>query len=354
MKFSRTLSQGIACCALFLLSNSIHAYQAYNNQPYSAYNNCGSTCGPTNCCPNFGLQASYLYWNVQQDYLGFGAENLITGPNTPTVPNHIWDSGFRLEGRISDKCGPVGFHAEWTYFKTSNNVRVAANTSASPIPSVAALAAPVGLGNSWKIDINEFAFDIDYRFCLNPCFSLRPYVGIYGASINQKNNILLDLSAIVLAPGAPNLGQVSINRKNDFWGIGPRIGIGGSWNFVQQFSFVFDTNLALLLGKTKAHYNTQFARIGDIITPAVIPNYIFDSNKSIWSTRPMASAFLGLNWNAFCICRSILSLSVGYEVQYWWNQWRGTDSVIDQFLVGQNRNGDLALNGLVASIGIVF
>lgn len=333
MKFPHTLSQAIICLSLLAFPKATQAYQGSTNTDYSPALIQADFAGY-----NFGLEASYLYWNVQQDYLGFGTEKLVFGAGISPLPDHKWNSGFRLEAIMSDNCSPIGYHAQWTYFKTSTHASDLGNTSNSLIPELQALAAPINLNNSWKITINELAFDIDYRICINPCFSLNPYLGIYGATINQRENISLFLGTAIPFNAA-------INRKNNFWGIGPQIGLGATWNFAQQFSFVWDTNFALLIGKIKSNLHTQL--------PAIISTPILNTGKTIWCTRPMTSTFLGLNWNG-CVCRSIFSLSLGYEFQYWWNQWRGVDSILNQVIVAGNRNGDLALNGLVFSVGITF
>lgn len=328
MKLSRTISQAAMCLTLIASFNHAQAYQ------YS-----GQGCGPINpYCLDIDLTASYLYWNVQQDYLGKGAGNIIFGSVVPEVCNHKWDSGFRIEAELSDNCSPIGCDFQWTYFKTSTGDSKSINTANSILELPPAI---IDISTSWKIHINEFAFDIDYSLCLDSCVTLRPYLGVFAAAIYQKHNVIFNLQSLL----QQNLGTF---RKNDFWGIGPRAGIAANWNFAEQFSLVWDSNFACLVGKTKSQIDFEI--------PTALPTEftsLLDTNSRIWCTRPMASTFIGLNWDG-CIRCWLLSASIGYEFQYWWNQWRASPFPLDALAIGQPRSGDLAVNGLVFSLGITF
>lgn len=346
MKFSRILSQGIILLTVFACSNSAHTYQA------PTYYNNDATPPPPNCYGlNFDLKASYLYWNVQEQYLTFGVTNI--GLTTPTTGNSTlkthdrkWDSGFRLEASLANDCNPIGCHFEWTYFKTTSNASAANSnigvTSAiGPIPFTDPFLAATNTNSKWKININEFAFDIDYRLPYNQCISFSPYLGVFGAIINQKQNIF-NYNA---TNGFGVSGNVFVFRKNDFWGIGPRFGFAANWNLTQQFSLIFDANFAYLLGKINTKNNYQVLNI---------PSALASLDSKIWCLRPMGSAFVGLNWEGCVSDCSTFSLSLGYEFQYWWHQWHSTSNLIDDLLSGEGRWGNLSLNGLVASIGISF
>lgn len=350
MKLFRTISQTIICLTAFIYCKSIQAYET------STCNNEESICSPINCCQlNFALKASYLYWNVQEEYLGYGVQNvnLFTPNLTPsnaTLKTHDrkWDSGFRIEAFLSDISYPIKCHFEWTYFKSTSKASVngdptiatiGVTTASTVFPDNPFLSA-TNINSTWKININEFAFDLGYPLSCSPCISFCPYLGIFGAVINQKqkifnNNIMND------AGSAPS---ITVFRKNDFWGIGPRLGIGANWNFIQYFSLVCDINFAYLIGKINSKNHFQLPTLP----------YINSLNEKIWCGRPMTSAFVGLNCEG-CICNSSsLSLSLGYEFQYWWKQWHGISSVFDDNQSAEGNWGDLTINGLVASIGISF
>lgn len=345
MKLSSRIFKASMCFIMFsAITSGERSYAS------GVYNNCGASCSTSPCrpeqpfCMDIDLTASYLYWNVQQDYLGTGAGSFLFGPNIPEIPRHKWDSGFRIEAALANNCSPIGCDFEWTYFKTSTGTSAIFDTAASVFELPSNI---VPMNTSWKIKINEFAFDVDYRFCLNPCFTFRPYVGIYGANIRQSQNVAFHIEGITgdVVIASP----LTIFRKNNFWGIGPRFGMSANWNFAQQFSLVCDTNFAYLLGRINSANNFGL--------PSGLPPQIaslLNTSSNIWCTRPMTSTFLGLEWDG-CKCGCFtLSASIGYELQYWWNQWRATPATLDLVAVGPPRCGDLAVNGLVASIGVTF
>lgn len=348
MKFHHTIFQGLIYLTISICSASLQAFETTpytNSPPLSSSNNC--------CCMDFQLKASYLYWGVKEDYLAFA---YILPDNTtiinPKLKTHKreWDSGFRLEALLSNNCYPIGCHFEWTYFKTTSNAsaigdptnpNISVATASGLIQSdVSPFLEATSVNSSWKININEFAFDLDYTLNYNACVSFCPYLGLFGAAINQKQKILN-----INATDGFDIGNVTVFRKNDFWGIGPRFGLSANWNFTQQFSLVCDTNLAYLFGKitNKNHFQTS-----------TVPLAVSNLNQKTWCTRPMASAFAALNWNTTIANCSILSLSVGYEFQYWWDQWNASSNIIDDLITADGHWGDLSINGLVASIGISF
>ncbi len=271
---SSIIAQAIMYLTVFAFSNSTQAYQT------STSDNCGSSCAPVNCCDlNFELKASYLYWNVQEDYLGFAIENIHLFEDLPTpsdaklkTHDRKWDSGFRLEAFLSDNCYPIGCHFEWTHFKTTSNG--SANSAiGDPNPTVGVTTATgvfkdnpflvaKSVSSTWKIDINQFAFDVDYRLACSPCISFSPYVGVFGAIINQKQNIF----NTSIMNNHDGMGNIYVARKNNFWGLGPRFGIGANWDFTQQFSLIFDINFAYLMGKIDTENIFQTSGVATYLT----------------------------------------------------------------------------------------
>lgn len=338
MKFTHKKVQAFLYLALFAYANSIHA----------------STCGNSDF--NVEVKASYLYWNAQEDSLGFGIENVAffqPAPTSATLKTHDnnWGSGFRAEVFLSNTCSPIGCHFEWTYFRAKTSAS-ANGSAASPIGVTTAsnlesdnpfLVAPA-ISSRWKVNINELAFDFDYRLCpcCCPCISFRPYVGIFGAIIDQKQTVF---NTDTIGKNMQPL-SIIVSRKNNFWGVGPRIGMGATWNFTEQFSLICNANAAYLMGHISIHNNFQYIPTTSSLTAI---------DKKAWCARPMISTFVGLNWEACSLVNcAAFSLSVGYEFQYWWKQWYTSSTPFAHFLSGSGRWADLSLNGLVVSADFSF
>lgn len=319
-------------------------------------------CPPADCCDfEVQIKASYLYWAVKQDYLAFGIENvlIVNNPGIPTnatVKTHKpkWDSGFKLEGNLSHNCSPLSLHAEWIYFKTTSNASASSTFNNQPATGVTTVTTLLSNGNpflfatninsSWNIKINQLALDLDYEIFSNGCFTFTPYVGIFGAIINQHQNITNFNTADF---SAPFLVDIQVSRNNKFSGIGPRLGINTNWNFISNFSLTCDANLAYLIGRNNV--NNYFSSPD----PARILG-LSSITQHMWCGRPMANCFLTLDYN-YCICnRYLLSLSVGGQFQYWWKLWHSDSDLLDNLFSGEGRWGNLSVYGLVASVGITF
>lgn len=321
-------------------------------------------CPPVDCCDfEFQIKASYLYWAVKEDYLGFGVENVFIF-NTPQMPTNAvvkthkpkWDSGFKLEGNLSNNCSPLTLHAEWIYFKTTSNASANSSLNGQPttgVPTVnvnfisgSPFLLATNIDSTWKIKINQLALDLDYEIFSNGCFTFSPYVGIFGAIINQHQNVM-NFNATNSADPDTTIANVQVFRNNKFSGIGPRFGINSHWNIVNNFSLTCDANVAYLIGKNKMTNNFSS-------TAPILILGISSIQENSWCGRPMANCLLTLDYE-YCICnRYFLSLSVGGQFQYWWDQWHANSDLIDNLLSGEGRWGDLSVYGLIASLGISF
>lgn len=361
MKFSAIYKVTLSIMMLFVC-NLIQANEAYLDDNFC--------CQPCDCCcqPCKGLNydidfnASYLYWSIQEDQLGFAIENL-TLANLATTPSKIKThhpqcaSGIRLEEGIYSKCNPIGCRFGWTYFQTHSPAR--AHTPLSAIENdtpeavaVTTLSAPFSRDtpflfsqrakSKWGININEFVFDIEHLCCCGSCISFRPYVGIIGACIDQKQKIFYE--GIVLPDG--DLSDLSVSRKNNFCGIGPRFGLGFNWNFCNKLSLVTNANAAYLVGRI--HTKNRF------VAPLAIAGELTNTNEKIYRGRPMACGSIGLEWKEQINNCAAICFSIAYEFQYWWQQWHSSSNLFDDLISGEGRWGDLSMHGLVVTGGVSF
>lgn len=339
---------------LFLLAASIAMLT--NIQAYDG------NCAPNDCC-NFdiGVKASYLYWGVQADQLAFAIErtgflNEATDPVAQgTIKSHKphYNSGVRLETFIYSDCFPVGASFQWTGFQSTSTA--AAKSNQDEFPEVAVTTVSTILQNGspflmsqnakskWKVDLNEFALDLYYSFTCCPCVTLRPYVGVIGAGIEQKQNVAYN--GVLLNNGEVTT-DISVSRTNDFCGVGPRIGLAFQWEFCNNISLITNANAAYLVGKIKMKNR--------IHSPEEYAGNFIDINETVHRNRPMASGLIGIEWNdKFCGCYGV-SLGVSYEYQYWWQQWRSASNMLSSYITGDGQWGDLSFHGLVVTGGVSF
>lgn len=300
-------------------------------------------------------KASYLYMGVAEDQLGFAVEGLIfedTGPTKARLKSHHpkWDSGVKLELGLTPCSYPLKGIGSWTYFQTSSKAkahslqdgtRTVGITTVSAISGESLFPKAEKANSTWDITLNEFVFDIKFIGDIFPCFSVDPYVGVMGALINQSqiihyNNILISQSTF----------NLKVKRKNHFYGVGPRVGTSLSYTFWDDFRLISDFNTAFLVGVIHSKNKVK-------ITPAAT-NVFKEPEENLRRGRPMLSASIGIEWNS-CLCNCYnVSLAASYQYQYFFSQWHSTSNLLNDVITGEGSYGDLSLQGLSLTGGIVF
>lgn len=309
------------------------------------------------CDFNLELKGSYLYWGVQEDQLGFAITDFPLNPSSMSssppekVKTHDpkWGSGLRVEADLFNTSLPVNCRFQWTHLQTRSHAF--AQGPGMPNLFVTTIAGFLGdspfffsdtAGSKWKIKVDEYAFDIEYLFCGDSCISFHPYLGIFAARINQNQ----DVTYTGVNAKEFTDATLSVFRKNHFCGIGPRFGLGLNWEFCNGFSLVSDANAAYLFGR--------FDTVSSFAVPQGFASFFPDINANRHLGRPMINGSIGLEWNKQ-ICQSVaLTIAIGYEFQYWWQQWHSASNGFNLLVTGEGQWGDLSMHGLVVSAGIVF
>ena len=193
---------------------------------------------PTLYHGGFYTRADFLYWRADCE----GLDSVS------------WRPGFRVGvGYTFAKKDFWDLMALWTHFKAEST-----------------------------ITYNVYDLDLGRDYFISKAVSIRPFLGVRGATIDQ--------------------------RLNKFWGAGAHIGTSMQWHFTKEFSFLGTIGGSLLYGKFKQL---------DITTGAA-----------------NLEAMLGFGWEKFFYQnRYRLSVKAGYEWSEWFSQNRRTS------------HGDLCLQG---------
>jgi len=178
---------------------------------------------------------------------------------------------------------------------------------------------------NWRIHLNEIDWELGRGYYVSKHLSLRPFIGVKGAWINQHMHGHFR---------AEDFDQF-YRLKNDFWGVGPKGGVNTKWNLgnvnTHFFSMVGDFAGALMWG----HFNDSAMSIDP------------DHGKQEWTNlstnqgASMLQAFLGFGWDTnFHRDMCHFSMKLGYEVQYWLEQ----NQFFEVFLL-DHLEGDLVFQG---------
>jgi hypothetical protein len=312
------------------------------------------------CCNyNAEFSVSYLYWGAQSDQLGFAIENVFLMDEDIVLPSNLppgklkthrtnWDAGFRLEAAAFSKCAPIGYRIEYTQFRTTSHASADSNFNVPSVAVTTISALPDGQNpflaadsarSRWNLRLWDYAFDVAYSNCCG-CFTFRPYVGVFGANIQQRQKIRYT----GIGSGDETVDAL-VERKTFFKGVGPRIGLEFFANICGNLNLITNAYTSFLFGKSRCESMIEVPQISNF-------NFM-DFKQKIRRGRPMASGLVGLEWDD-CFCNTKCSFSVSYEYQYWWNQWHSASNLIDNLLSGEGRWGDLSLHGVVLTGTVSF
>ncbi|WP_367607632.1 Lpg1974 family pore-forming outer membrane protein [Legionella sp. W05-934-2] len=261
-----------------------------------------------------------LYWHTSQQSSSPWAYQQTN--NRPpgavyTEPNAYfrWSPG----GRIGILYTPQSFFDTklyWTYFSTKALESITAPPGQFFVPEFFNGFTTANLYNSaqldWRLIMNMFDAEVGHAFQPIDTLTVRPFIGVKGGTINQS--IHSDWQATLLNI---QLYSAKENLKNNFWGIGPSVGIDTIFSLFKNVTLQSDFSTALLWG----HWDVQDVYKGPGPLLSFIPQTTIRTNtKNAMLGSFMARYFLGLAYTYQA--KATVIIKAGYEMQFWSNQLR--------------------------------
>lgn len=264
--------------------------------------------------------ADLLVWRLREG----GADNwaqMITPAGTYRTAKIVnvpfnWHAGFRIGVGYNSCCDDYDAILYYTNYSTDGVNQATADVFSAFLGNffvnntAGANFGPTYHDASihWKFWFNTVDLELGHTFKIDPILKLRPFIGLKTAFINQ------DINTNWQNPTTPTtFTSASEDLKNDFWGIGPSIGINTTWPIytVPQNSLDIFGNFsgALLWG----HWHFK-----DLYTNNT-PTSIAINSSNINGASPMARALLGIQYAGY-ISRAHMTIRLGYEAQVWFNQ----------------------------------
>lgn len=315
--------------SLFLTGFISYSYGDMNSSLCEA-----SLCEESICCcpcqPQRGhgfIGADLLYWRPFQD----GLDTCIPTDVSDTVlpdgriistfkgkgrdPHFEWNPGFRVGAGYEFACSNWDIGAFWTHFNSKAR-RTLCNENRL----------------RWNIDLDVVDLLLAYKCDCNSCFTLRPYIGIRAAKINQKLRFGGFPDSTTFATTGRNL--VGTDNKQKFTGIGPLVGLEADIKIKCGFSFYVNGTISWLYGRNNVKLINSAATI-DVIDFCRIKN-------NINSTLFAADFSLGVRWQR-CFCgNKQFYLQLGYEHHRYFDYGR----------IG--KCSDLSFDGVQIGLGVGF
>jgi hypothetical protein len=294
----------------------------------------GNHCYARGCENIYGavFEAEFLYWRAENSGFPYAYQYKSTFPAGGSDPYNIgslmrlpakWDPGFRIGVGWDTNFDRWDVFADWTWFKGHTS----RSRSVDLVPdSVIGYFQmwPMSTGGSiwthvdasWHLRHNVWDLELGRAYYITKAVSLRPFYGVRGGWIHQNFKSSLTVPTDTAAP--PTYTQADFHGKNNYRGIGPRVGIQSKWHIDNSSWSVFGkASTALLLGETKTRYLTESLPTG---TSVFITNQ--DKKDHFSQAVPTLQLYLGLDWGS-CLDSNkyYLGINAGWEINYYWNQF---------------------------------
>ncbi len=295
---------------------------------------------------NWFFNAEALFWHASEggtDYAQIFQHTPSTSSSNSIHNRRLkfkWDWGFRAG------LGTTFHHDQWdlflnfTWFRADNSAATSLHGGKfiSPLAFIPPLSASQ-VKIHWSLKFYTLDLNLGRFYFISPALALHPYAGLKTAWIPQH----IRSSCIIFAPAT---GELRAKQKNDFWGIGPQIGLDGKWFLDYGFHLFASGGGSLLWGDFDIHQKTTSPTLA-----AQRNHFRLDTEKVV----PMAQFQLGLGFETNLYHNAYrLEISARYETQYWWNQNQLPYFSAFSDKRFQRYSEDLALYGLTVDVRFDF
>ncbi len=322
------------------------------------YGNMLSAENQTECNTQLSLNVDLLYFVPKEKSVVLTNQmtNLFTTANVtlqPDVKSHLTGNvGYRIGfGYIFPSC-KWDMNINLTHFNTHAQQCRTTNENIGlgmfPIWSLADDIIPFDWVSKakmyWNLNLNLLDLDFGRDFSWDNRWFLRPFFGLRAAWINQDLDVRYGGGIFANGLNLPALdstfGYDAINMKNNFWGIGPRLGIEPQINLTRELS---------LYASACGTLNYGFFKVCQ--TETYLKSLRYQRNCCPRGFRWMLDAMGGISCKTFlCKERYALTYALGWEYHLFFDQ---VELAGDRFgLVSNDRN--LSLNGLAFSVCFDF
>lgn len=251
----------------------------------------------------------------------YGTAQLIDAP-------FQWNAGFRVGASRQDSTELFDTALYYTHYNTSAENRAAGEVYSAFLGNFYT-GNPDGTGYGphyrsatidWGVQFHTIDLEIGRTFEVSSSLSLRPFVGLKSAIIRQSIQSTwfrpIDTSSETYL-----FDSATENLTQNFWGIGPAIGVEARIPLRQtpqsSLQFYAAPSGSLMYGQWD--FSDRFQTDGPTSLTFPLPTSIAINSQSIHGAATMLRGCFGLEWRQDRD-RCTTTLRVGYEAQIWLNQ----------------------------------
>jgi hypothetical protein len=302
------------------------------------------------------ITTEFLWWKGIQEGLSYAISGALVQPGSSLTASgkihkvhYSWNPGFRVgigfypghdgwdlyarytwyhshtTDRTSDEGGniaPVGF-----FWDSLSNITIEGITRAK---------------STWDLHYNTVDLELGRNFFLSRFLKTRLFAGLRGTWNHQDWKTYFLSNQVTFGKGNALPGSMTVNQKQETWGIGIRMGINGTWTFYRGWSIVSDASFAGIWTDYNNHRKDTIAQTG--MGSATTVNIKSDPNSNLFNLELM----LGLRGEWWLYNDAYhLSLQAGWENQIWLDYG-------NFIYLNRSGSGDLTFTGLTAKLRFDF
>ncbi|WP_437225122.1 Lpg1974 family pore-forming outer membrane protein [Planctomicrobium sp. SH661] len=296
----------------------------------------GDSCVPESC-PEEGLTffADLLYWKLTEGAADNWAQ-VITPMGTGTTAGTAtlieapfnWKAGIRVGMGYQRSQDLLDFSLAYTNFQTNAASQAAgevysaflANFYASNTDGSGFGPHYRGASMDWDFAFHTIDFEAGHNFEIDESLQLRPFLGLKAAIINQSMHSTWR-DPIDTTSQTYLFDSATENLKQDFWGIGPSVGVVATIPWVQgphkSLRFFASPSGSIMYGNWT--FQDRYQNDGPTSTTVPTQSTISINTSPIRGAATMFRAVLGVEWNQY-FSRATTTVRLSYEGQIWLNQ----------------------------------
>lgn len=328
-------------------------------------------CREKKCGPYIDIAG--LIWQSKEGSLEYASKAKILNSSKINssqkqfivVPDFAWRPGIKIDvGYVFDndnwdiKALWTYYRGEFTHVKKHTNVEIEpADNGVIPLfvffPFRDWVSPSLRYKHStgdWTMYFNTIDLEIARNSFVRRKFSIRLLFGFKGARINQHFKIeYIDGNRTTGPLDDITHLNCHLNIINNFWGFGPRVGFESKCHLIWGFKLLANGSVSAMLSNFHIKRSRNYAIFNENLKQ--FQNLPIKYRNDFFAAKPTIGLLLGIEWSR-CFRQTFLALSLGYEMQYFWDQnqaIRPTD--ISQ---SYSSRGDLQLHGLTANLKYEF
>lgn len=320
------------------------------------------------CCGNWFLQLSLLYWHAKVNGTDFGY-SIANSNGQFAISGRLKEMEFDWDWGLKAGLGYNLTHDGWdiflgyTWFDTRGSKRASSsrNNALVPLQGSSAITTPNGFfaystkaRSLFRITLNSLDLEMGRYYYVSEHLALRPQIGAKAGWIQLGQAIRYGggvLGTTGTATGADN-HLVHVKGKNEFVGIGPRVGAFSSWHICRGLSIFGNVATSLLYGNFDITHKNEYSLL------KCLNNIKLSEKCHIFI--PNIEFQIGLQFaQYFNDDRNHVRLQINYDTQYFWrinqmiraNQILSLDKPVANYC---HFSEDLGIYGITATLRIDF